>query len=119
MTPDPKIDLKDAPVIWLAGREWFVPILALRQNRTVIPANGKLSAAMKKLNPGEEELDEASFGLMITIIHAGLNRAISFASSRSVLSLRPSASRKALMRRGLTSPTSKPASASVWTKRWA
>ena len=37
MNPDPKIDCAGAPVVVLAGREWFVPVLAMRQARVVVP----------------------------------------------------------------------------------
>ena len=37
MTPDPKIDCARAAVVALGGREFFVPVLALRQARIVVP----------------------------------------------------------------------------------
>ena len=47
MRPDPKIDCARAPVVVLGGLEFFVPTLALRQARMVVPGLLKL---MPRLN---------------------------------------------------------------------
>ena len=39
---DPKVDCAGAPVVALGGREFFLPILALRQARIAVPGLLKL-----------------------------------------------------------------------------
>jgi hypothetical protein len=79
MNPDPKIDCDDAAIVVLAGREWFIPVLAMRQSRIVVPGLMRLmpllgelqsagSSAMAKL--GEEEFD-----IILAVVHAALTRA--------------------------------------------
>lgn len=80
MQPRQGVDCSQAKIITLAGVEWFVPLLALRQNRIVIPrilqvlpiieaAKDPTSLAYIDMF-SEETLDTFS-----RIVHAALTRA--------------------------------------------
>jgi hypothetical protein len=79
MSPDPKIDCSGAPVILLAAREWFVPVLAMRQSRIVVPGLLRLMPLLSVLQSGEPsamaKFSEEDFGVVITVVHAALTRA--------------------------------------------
>jgi len=79
MNPDPKIDCTGAPVISLAGREWFVPLLAMRQARVVVPGLLRLMPVLQALQSGEPaalaRLDGENFDAVIDVVHAALTRA--------------------------------------------
>jgi hypothetical protein len=79
MTPDPKIDCVGAPVVTLGGCEWFVPILAMRQARVVVPALMRLMPVLQAMQSGEAStlarLSEQNFDAMIDVVHAALTRA--------------------------------------------
>ena len=67
--PDPKIDLSDAATVTLAGRNFYVPVLPLRQTikiATLAPRLGKESAA---------EITEAQMLDVAMIVHLALTRA--------------------------------------------
>jgi hypothetical protein len=76
VTPDPKVDCAGAPVITLAGREWFVPVLAMRQTRSVVPALMRLMPALQRLQSGDaSQLSEADYEAIIEAVHGALTRA--------------------------------------------
>lgn len=83
MKPDPKIDCARAPVVALGGQEFFVPALALRQARIVVPGLLKLmprlNAIQTRLGAGDvlgvTLLDQDDVELMIDVVHCGLTRA--------------------------------------------
>lgn len=83
MKPDPKIDCARAPVVALGGLEFFVPLLALRQARVVVPGLLKLmprlNAVQARIGAGDPLgatlLDQDDVELMIDVVHCGLTRA--------------------------------------------
>ena len=79
MNPDPKIDCAGAPVVVLAGREWFVPVLAMRQVRVVVPGLMRLMPVLQDLQSGEASamarLSEDNFDNIVAVVHAALTRA--------------------------------------------
>ncbi|MFY9628340.1 MAG: hypothetical protein WAK03_09360 [Methylocystis sp.] len=79
MNPDPKIDCAGAPVVVLAGREWFVPVLAMRQARVVVPGLMRLMPVLQDLQSGEASamarLSEDNFDNIVAVVHAALTRA--------------------------------------------
>jgi hypothetical protein len=83
MKPDPKVDCARAPVVGLAGQEFFVPLLALRQARVVVPGLLKLmprlNAIQTRIGAGDPLaatlLDRDDVELMIDVVHCGLTRA--------------------------------------------
>src|SRR6266581_519545 len=83
MKPDPKIDCARASVVALGGQEFFVPMLALRQARLVVPALLKLmprlNAIQARLAAGDPMgaalLDHDDVEMMIDVVHCGLTRA--------------------------------------------
>lgn len=91
MTPDPRIDCADAPVVTLAGREWFVPVLAMRQARVVVPGLMRLMPLLGELQSGEPramaKLGEAEFDDIVTVVHAALTRAYPDLSREDFLDL--------------------------------
>jgi len=95
MRPDPKVDCAKAAVVTLAGREFFVPLLALRQVRVVAPGLLKLmprlNAIQARIADGEALgvalLERDDVELMIEVVHAGLTRAYPDLSRDDVLDL--------------------------------
>jgi hypothetical protein len=83
MTPDPKVDCARAPVVALGGREFFVPMLALRQARIVVPGllnlMPRLNAIQERIGAGDplaaSLLAQEDVELMIDVVHCGLTRA--------------------------------------------
>jgi hypothetical protein len=83
MKPDPKVDCANAPVASLGGQEFFVPVLALRQARIVVPGLLKLlprlNAIQARVGAGDPlaatALDQGDVELMIDVVHCGLTRA--------------------------------------------
>lgn len=83
MNPDPKLDLSRAEVVELGGREFFIPQLALRQARIVVPGLLKLmprlNAIQARLGAGDPLgaalLERDDVELMIDVVHSGLSRA--------------------------------------------
>lgn len=79
MNPDPAVDCLGAPVVTLAGREWFVPILAMRQARIVVPGLMRLMPVLQSLQSGDAsamaQLDEETFEAILDVVHAALTRA--------------------------------------------
>lgn len=79
MSPDPQIDCANAAVVTLAGREWFVPVLAMRQARIVVPALMRLMPVLQNLQNGAVEgaaqLSEAEFDAILDVVYAALTRA--------------------------------------------
>jgi hypothetical protein len=79
MNPDPKIDCAAAPVVTLAGREWFIPPLAMRQSRSVVPTLMRILPVLEfgespKIDAmrafGEAQLDD-----LVNVVHGALTRA--------------------------------------------
>ncbi len=95
MSPDPKVDCAQAAIIALAGQEFFVPFLALRQARIVVPGLLKLmprlNAIQTRIGHGEALavalLERDDVELMIDVVHAGLTRAYPEMSRDDVLDL--------------------------------
>ncbi len=83
MRIDPKVDCAHAPVVALGQREYFVPVLSLRQARIVVPGLLKLlprlNAIQTRIGSGDPLgaalLEGGDIELMIDVVHAGLNRA--------------------------------------------
>jgi hypothetical protein len=83
MKPDSRVNCAGAPVVALGGREFFVPLLALRQARIAVPGLLKLmprlNAIQARLGAGDPlgatllEADDVE--RMIDVVHAGLSRA--------------------------------------------
>jgi hypothetical protein len=42
-------------VVTLAGREWFVPVLAMRQARVVVPALMRLMPVLQEMQSGQPQ----------------------------------------------------------------
>lgn len=80
MQPDPKINCVGAPVVRLAGREWFVPVLALRQTRVVAPAFMRLLPTLSALQNAAggdvgAVLETRHLDALMEAVHAALTRA--------------------------------------------
>jgi hypothetical protein len=83
MRPDPKIDCACACVVALGGQEFFVPTLALRQARVVVPGLLKLMprliAIQTRIGAGDPLgaalIEKDDVELMIDVVHCGLTRA--------------------------------------------
>lgn len=95
MTPDPKIDCARAAVVALGGQEFFVPVLALRQARVVVPGLLKLMPRLNLIQGriaagdplGAAMLERDDVELMIEVVHCGLTRAYPAISRDDVLDL--------------------------------
>ena len=78
-TADPSLDYAACPVVTLAGREWFVPALAMRQARVVVPALMRVMPLLGRMQGGDGAamagLSEDHFDNIIAIVHAALTRA--------------------------------------------
>lgn len=79
MNPDPAVSCVGAPVVTLAGREWFVPMLAMRQARIVVPGLMRLMPVLQSLQGGDvaamARLDEETYDTILSVVHAALTRA--------------------------------------------
>ena len=91
MNPDPKIDCLGAPLVTLAGREWFVPVLAIRQARVVVPGLMRLMPVLQAMQTGDAaamaQLSEANFDAIVGVVHAALTRAYPDLSREEFLDL--------------------------------
>ncbi|MGO8740071.1 hypothetical protein [Rhodoblastus sp.] len=95
MKPDSKIDCSRAPVVALGGQEFFVPTLALRQARVVVPGLLKLMPRLNAIQAriaagdplGATLLDKDDVELMIDVVHCGLTRAYPDLSRDDLLDL--------------------------------
>jgi hypothetical protein len=95
MRPDPKIDCSGASVVSLGSQEFFVPMLALRQARVVVPGLLKLmprlNAVQARIGAGDPlgaaMLEQDDFDLMIDVVHCGLTRAYPGFSREGLLDL--------------------------------
>jgi len=68
-------DLAGAAIITLAGREWFIPPLAVRQSRVVLPLLIRLMPALAELQERPDALGEAEWGDLVRVVHVALTRA--------------------------------------------
>lgn len=79
LSPDPQVDCATAAVVTLAGREWFVPVLAMRQARIVVPALMRLMPVLQNLQNGATmgvaQLSQADYDAILDVVHAALTRA--------------------------------------------
>lgn len=79
MTPDPKLNYAGAPVARLGGMDFFVPMLALRQSRIVVPAILRLVPRLDELQQaakaGAASISLADVDLIIDVVHTALTRA--------------------------------------------
>ncbi len=91
MNPDPNIDCCGAPVVTLAGREWFVPVLAMRQARVVVPALMRLMPVLRDMQSGEPaamaRLSSEDYDAIIAVVHSALTRAYPDLSREAFLDL--------------------------------
>ncbi|MGO9390646.1 hypothetical protein [Rhodoblastus sp.] len=95
MKLDPKMNCAGAPVIELGGREFFVPLLALRQARIIVPGLLKLMPRLNAIQTrigagdplGAALLEQNDVELMIDVVHSGLSRAYPDISRDEVLDL--------------------------------
>ena len=88
MNPDPKIDCAGAAVVTLAGQEWFVPVLAMRQARIVVPALMRLMPTLERLQSGgAAQLSEADYDAILDVVHAALTRAYPTLSREAFLDI--------------------------------
>lgn len=95
MVPDPKINCAGSPVVALGGQEFFVPLLALRQARIVVPGLLKLmprlNAIQARISAGDPLgaalLDQCDVDLMLDVVHCGLTRAYPELTRDDVLDL--------------------------------
>ena len=91
MNPNPNIDCSGAPVVTLAGREWFVPVLAMRQARVVVPALMRLMPVLRDMQSGEPaamaRLSSDDYDAIIAVVHAALTRAYPELSREAFLDL--------------------------------
>lgn len=80
MQPKAGIDCASAGIVTLAGVEWFVPLLAMRQNRVVVPRMLKvlpLIDAARDLDSDAyiDVFNEETLDMFTHIVHAALTRA--------------------------------------------
>ena len=79
LSPDPQIDCAKAAVVTLVGREWFVPVLAMRQARIVVPALMRLMPVLQNLQNGAAmgvaQLSQADYDAILDVVHTALTRA--------------------------------------------
>ena len=79
LKPDQSLIAPGCPIITLAGREWFVPVLAMRQSRVVFPALMRIMPLLEEMQSGESAamaaLSEENYDAIITAVHAALTRA--------------------------------------------
>lgn len=73
--PTPGFNYLGVPVIKIAGIEWFVPTLALRQTRTIIPAMARLLPVLDRLKIDPTGLTEDDLDLLLKLVHLALTRA--------------------------------------------
>ena len=98
MNPDPKVDCARAPIVELGGREFFIPALALRQSRIVVPGLLKLMPRLNAIQTrivsgdplGAALLEQDDVELMIDVVHSGLTRAYPELTRETVLDLQAS-----------------------------
>ena len=57
-----------------AGREWFVPVLAMRQARVVVPALMRLMPVLQEMQSGQPSamarLSEENYDAIIAVVNA-------------------------------------------------
>ena len=70
--PDQSLIEPGCPVVMLAGREWFLPTLALRQSRVVVPALLRALPDLSGLPSNLAFLSEDSFESIIDVVYVGL-----------------------------------------------
>lgn len=75
LQPDQSLIAPGCPVVTLAGREWFVPTLAMRQSRVIVPALMRVMPALDEIQSNPHALSEEHFESIIAAIHAALTRA--------------------------------------------
>jgi hypothetical protein len=98
MNPDPKVDCARAPIVELGGCEFFIPALALRQSRIVVPGLLKLMPRLNAIQArivsgdplGAALLEQDDVELMIDVVHSGLTRAYPELTRETVLDLQAS-----------------------------
>jgi len=95
MRPDPRSNCAGAPVVNLGGQEFFVPALALRQARVVVPGLLRLMPRLNTIQArigagdplGAALLEQGDIDLMIDVVHCGLTRAYPDLSRECLLDL--------------------------------
>ena len=75
LRPDPKLDYVGVPVITIAGVQLFVPELALRQNRRVVPALIELLPRLDRIKANPTSISEDDYDGFLNVIHIALTRA--------------------------------------------
>ena len=84
---DKSVDCVGAPIITLAGREFFVPPLALRQSRVAVPLLIRLMPALSAVDERADALGEGEWDSLIRLVHAAITRAYPGAKLDDVLDL--------------------------------
>lgn len=95
MILNPKINTAGASVIILAGAEYFIPLLALRQARIVVPGLLKLMPRLNAIqslvveNPlaAGSAIEQADVDQMVDVVHAALTRAYPDATRDEILDM--------------------------------
>lgn len=84
MTPNPELNYTGVPVVMLGGKEWLIPLLAVRQHRIVdpglirmLPHFAMLNSALKTGdgNVAINGFSTEQYDDLITIVHTSLWRA--------------------------------------------
>ena len=78
MEVDQKLVKPGDPVISLGGLEWFMPVLAMRQSRVIVPKLMRLLPVLQSLENDDAQiaaLDEGTIDELIAIAHPALTRA--------------------------------------------
>lgn len=81
------LDLAGVPVVTLAGVEYFVPPLAFRQLRKVVPALMKLRPVLDNFHGDFSLLDEQVFDDLFALVVATLSRAYPEVQAQDLIDL--------------------------------
>ena len=75
MNLNPNFDYVGVPVITLAGVEYFIPVLAIRQTRKVVPALMEIMPNLTQISTNPTLIDEATYDRIVSIVFNALTRA--------------------------------------------
>jgi hypothetical protein len=73
--PDKRLIEPGCPIVTLAGREWSVPMLALRQSRVVLPELIRVIPDLAEFQSNQAAWSEDNLESIIAIVHGALTRA--------------------------------------------
>jgi hypothetical protein len=74
LQPRQGLDYSSAKIIKLAGMEYFVPVLALRQNRALVPLLQRVLPRLKQIGDGVG-IREQDYDDLTVVAHVALTRA--------------------------------------------